>query len=73
MNREYDVFEEMPDGSILWRAVAQGLESALAKLKELGSISPNEHFAMHTPTKTVIGRVNVPGSDVSDSLDGKSL
>jgi hypothetical protein len=66
MNREYDLFEELPDGSILWRAVAQGLESALAKLKELGSISPNQHFAMHTPTKTVVGRVNAHGSDASD-------
>jgi hypothetical protein len=71
MNREYDLFEELPDGSLLWRAVAQGLENALAKLKELGSLSPNEHFAMHTPTKMVVGRVNVPRSDAAGFRDGE--
>jgi hypothetical protein len=66
MDREYDLFEELPDGSVLWRAVVPGLENALAKLKELGSLSPNVHFAMHTSTKTVVGRVNEPKSRAAE-------
>jgi hypothetical protein len=63
MDREYDLFEKLPDGSILWRTVIIGLENAIARLKKLGSLSPNEHFAIHTPSNTVIARVNEPESD----------
>jgi hypothetical protein len=66
MDREYDLFEELPDGSVLWRAVVPGLENALAKLQELGRLSPNGHFAMHTATKTVVGRVNEPKSSAAE-------
>jgi hypothetical protein len=63
MDREYDLFERFADGSVMWRACVRGIESAIAKLKELSSSSPNEHFAIHTPTKAVIARVNVTKSD----------
>jgi hypothetical protein len=66
MDREYDLFEKLPDGSILWRTVKIGLENAIAGLKKLGSLSPNEHFAIHTPSNTVIGRVNEPKSDPAE-------
>jgi hypothetical protein len=59
MNREYDIFEKLPDGSVLWRAFVQGLEPARAKLGELASSSKNEFFAIHTPTKDIVVRVNV--------------
>ena len=59
MNREYDIFEKLPDGTVLWHTLIQGLENALASLRDLGGQSPNEFFAMHTPTKETIGRVNV--------------
>jgi hypothetical protein len=62
MDREFDLFEKLPDGSVLWKAMVPGLENALNRLKSLGSISPNEHFAIHTPTKTVVARVNAPTS-----------
>jgi hypothetical protein len=38
------------------------LENALVKLQELAKLSPNEHFAMHTPSKAIVARVNVPSS-----------
>jgi hypothetical protein len=60
VDREYDLFEKFPDGSILWRAFVPGLENAVAHLKKLGSLSPNEHFAMHTPTQAIVARVNTP-------------
>jgi hypothetical protein len=59
VNREYDLFEKFPDGSVLWRAYIPGLENAIAELKRLGTISSNEHFAIHTPTKAIVARVNV--------------
>ena len=54
MDREYDLFEKLPDGSILWRTVIIGLKNAVAELTRLGSLSNNEHFAIHTPSNTVI-------------------
>jgi hypothetical protein len=63
MDREYDLFEKLADGSVIWRVCVRGIENAVAKLKELGSDSPNEHFAIHTPTKTVVARVNAASSD----------
>jgi len=66
MDREYDIFEKLPDGSILRRTVIKGFENALASLKELGNISPNEHFAIHTPSNVIIARVNEPEPDPSE-------
>ena len=63
MNREYDLFQKFPDGSVLWRECVTGLENALAHLKELASRSPYEHFALHTPTNAVVARINVPSCD----------
>jgi hypothetical protein len=60
VDRNYDIFEKFPDGSVLWRAFVPGLENAQKKLQELATLSPNEHFAMHTPSKDIVGRVNAP-------------
>jgi hypothetical protein len=59
VNREYDLFEKFPDGSVLWRCCVAGLEAAIAKLKHEADLSPNEHFARHTPTNAIVARVNV--------------
>ncbi len=66
MDREYDIFEKLPDGSILWRTMVKGFENALVGLKKLGSVSQNEHFAIHTPSNTVVARVNEPEPDPSE-------
>ena len=58
MNRDYDIFEKMPEGSFLWRGYVHGLECALARLEELAKLSPNEHLLMHVPTQEVIQRLN---------------
>lgn len=60
MDRDYDLFEELPDGSVLWRAVVPRLENALAKLQELAELSSNKCFAMYIPSKDIVGRVNAP-------------
>ena len=58
MNREYDLFEKFPDGCVLWKVCVAGLEAAIAKLKQEAPLSPNEHFARHTPTNAIVARLN---------------
>ena len=62
MNREYDLFERLPDGSPLWRGYASGLAELTAKLREIAANTQNECFAMHLPTMEVVGRANVAAS-----------
>jgi hypothetical protein len=57
MNREYDLFESLPDGARIWRAAIVGREAAVAKLKELASKSANEFVAMHLPTKEIVAKM----------------
>jgi hypothetical protein len=59
MERQYDIFEKLPDGSVVWRTFIPGLDNALAELKKFSKLSPNEFFVFHTPTKETIARVNV--------------
>jgi hypothetical protein len=59
LNREYDIFERLPDGTDLWKDYVHGLEQAHRKLQELAAQSKNEHYAIHTPTKEIAARVNV--------------
>ena len=54
MDREYDIFERLQDGSTLWRDAVHGLENALLKLEEIAKKTTNECFAMHLPTQEII-------------------
>jgi hypothetical protein len=56
MDLEYDIFEEFPDGSAIWRAYTRGLDEARNKLDELSRQSTNEFFIFHAPTKQTIAR-----------------
>lgn len=58
MNRDYDIFEKLPDGTVLWRGLIHGRELACIKLNELGNHSKNELVAIHMPTKEIIARAN---------------
>jgi hypothetical protein len=60
MDRTYDLFEKLPDGSLVWKCKITGLHDALAKLQTLANSSSNEHLLMHLPDKAVIARVNAP-------------
>lgn len=59
MNREYDIFEQFPNGLPVWRGYAAGLSSASAKLAELAQQTSNECFLICIPTKEVVARLNV--------------
>src|SRR5438874_1137868 len=58
VDREYDVFERLPDGSVLWRGTVTGLGQARVKLKKLARETSNEVFAMHIFSQQVVARVN---------------
>jgi hypothetical protein len=58
---EYEIFEKFSDGSVMSWDVVRGLESARARLERLASLSKNEFLAVHTGTRDIAVRVNVPG------------
>jgi len=60
MERVYDIFENMPDGSLLWRVAIPGHAAAIQKLQELATESRNEFRLMHIATNTVIATINTP-------------
>ena len=62
MNHEYDVFEKLPDGSARWRDVVVGVEKAKLKAEYWGTLSPNEFYVVHIPTKKIMARVNAQNS-----------
>ncbi|HTU32570.1 MAG TPA: hypothetical protein VMF66_02070 [Candidatus Acidoferrum sp.] len=71
MERDYDIFEQLADGAVLWRELVSGHENAVARLKELAQLTSNEMFLFHSPTQTVIARINVPsGKPVGSSTSG---
>ena len=58
MERTYDIFENMPDGTLLWRVAVPGHEAAIQTLQEFAAKSPNEFRLMHLATNTVIAKIN---------------
>ena len=58
MDREYDIFEKLPDGTLMWRIVVTGHDNAVSALKRLGAASSNEFQVMHLPTKAIVARIN---------------
>jgi len=62
MDRVYDIFECLLDGSRMWRGRVTGMDDANAKLHELADASENEFHVMHTPTKEIVARSNLGGA-----------
>jgi hypothetical protein len=60
MERTYDIFEVMSDGSLIWRCAVTGHEKAIVRLKELAADTANEVRLLHVPTKALIAEMNVP-------------
>ena len=44
-NRDYDIFEELPDGSTVWRACVFGMGNVEGMLRQLARESNNKFFA----------------------------
>ncbi len=62
MERDYDLFERVPDNSPVWRGFAHGLENARRKLQELAKRTTNECFAIHTTARRGRGACCVWGN-----------
>jgi hypothetical protein len=54
MDRVYDLFEKLPDGSLVWRETVVGHEAAIAKLKDLAAKTSNECCVMYLVDKALI-------------------
>jgi hypothetical protein len=50
MEREYDLFEHLPNGDLLWRMTVNGHENAIQQLKELAATTSNEVRIAHLRT-----------------------
>jgi hypothetical protein len=60
MERDYDLFEVLPDGALIWRETAAGHENAIKKLVELSKQTSNELREMHILSNTLIASLNRP-------------
>jgi len=56
MQREYDLFEQLPDGSPIWRGHVVGTQEVSLKLEEIARKTANECFAIHLPTQEIVRR-----------------
>jgi|GEM_PF-3223160 len=59
MDRTYDIFEVLPDKSLLWKACVLGAQNVADVMADIGKRTANECFAMNINTKEIIARVNV--------------
>jgi prophage DNA circulation protein len=58
MECEYDLFEVLSDGAVLWRQMAAGRDNAVRKLTELSKQTSHEIRVMHVLTNTLIASMN---------------
>jgi hypothetical protein len=57
--RTYDLFENLPDGTVLWLGVASDPIVAVEELKLISEQTLNEVFIIELQTNEIIGRKNV--------------
>jgi hypothetical protein len=60
MEHDYDIFEILPDGCVMWRDTIPGQENAVRKLEELSERTLNEVVVMHVPSNSVIVSMKGP-------------
>ena len=60
MERDYDLFEVMPNGDPIWRETVSGHENAIQRLRELAKQTSNEVRVMHIMSNTLIASMNAP-------------
>jgi hypothetical protein len=52
MNRDYDMYEELADGTKIWRACVVGMENVELELQELARESKNRFLALTCSPKS---------------------
>jgi hypothetical protein len=58
---DFDLFEQAPDGSLMWKGQARGLASARRKLSELAKNGDHPYLAIHVLTEKVVARAKPRG------------
>lgn len=58
MNREYEIFERLPDASLRCLTRVQGTLHVPKVLEQWGKQTTNECFAMNVRSREIIARVN---------------
>jgi hypothetical protein len=56
MDSDYDIFEKLPDGKVIWRFAVTGRDNAVAQFERIAAISANEVFVMKVDTQEVVVR-----------------
>jgi hypothetical protein len=56
MDREYNIFEKLPDESARRHGIVSDLEEAIAKANVLTKLSPNEFYILSTDTPEIVHR-----------------
>lgn len=59
MDREYDLFEILPNESVIWRRKITGHDNAIWQLQELATSTKNELRVMHLLTNSIVAVINV--------------
>jgi hypothetical protein len=54
MERDYDLFEVLPDDASIWKETVSGHENAIQKFKKLSKRTSNEVRVMHVLSNTLI-------------------
>ena len=58
MERTYDIFEKLSDGTMVWKVAVAGHEQAIRRLRDLSKQTSNELQLLHLPSKTLIASIN---------------
>jgi hypothetical protein len=58
-DENYDIFERLSDGKLLWRAVVPGLDAANLRLAEHAAQTRNEVVIMHLPTSKRVASMKI--------------
>jgi hypothetical protein len=56
MDSDYDIYEKLPDGKVIFRFSVAGRDNAIAKFEQIAAISANEVFVVQVDTQEVIVR-----------------
>lgn len=63
MDLDYDLFQVLPDGTMLWRGTVAGHGAAMDKLEQLALLEPCEFQLLRLPDKTIIATMNARKTD----------
>jgi hypothetical protein len=65
MERRYDLFQVLPDGTLVWRETLAGHAAAVARLQRVAVLESCEFRLLYLPDKTVIATMNTQKKETS--------